>query len=98
MYFTLAIHYPKPGCEAAILDAMRTLQTEAAGRPGLISIGAYVDDDGDRIFATSLWEDQSSGLAAWGELVPTLADVPLDEWERQPREVFMGLRDGLVAA
>ena len=90
-YLTIAIHYPKPEHRQHILDAMQKLHGAAQGMPGLVTLGAWLDSSTDRIIAMSLWETAEQGQAAWGSLIPLIANVPLDTWERQPREVMMQL-------
>ena len=43
----------------------------------------------------SLWESQQAGQAAWGQLMPVVAELPFDQWEERPREVVIELEDGV---
>ena len=93
-YFTLAIHYPIPEHIGDLLNAMRMLSEAARNIEGLIDMSAWVDDDSGRVFATSSWESSEHAKAAWQELGAIAAKTPFSQWERQPREVFMKLRQG----
>lgn len=91
-YFTLAIHYPLPEHTNDLLGAMHTLAEAAQTIEGLIDMSAWVDDDSGRVFATSLWDSAEHAGAAWQQLGALAAKTPFSQWERQPREVFMKLR------
>lgn len=96
-YLTLAIHYPKPENRNDILRAMQELKQEAQKMPGLIEMSSWIDEKTDKIIAMSLWQSKEEGLACWQKLGPLAAQFPLADWERQPREVFMNLIEGVVA-
>jgi heme-degrading monooxygenase HmoA len=93
-YFTLAIHYPIPEHTDDLLNAMHQLSEAAQNIKGLIDMSAWVDDDSGRVFATSTWDSAGHAQAAWQELGAIAAKTPFSQWERQPREVFMKLRQG----
>lgn len=93
-YFTLAIHYPIPEHTDDLLRAMKKLSEGAHRVEGLLDMSAWVDDASGRIFATSTWSSQEQAQAAWKELGALAAQTPFDQWERQPREVFLSLRQG----
>ncbi|MDB5178834.1 MAG: hypothetical protein JWN01_777 [Patescibacteria group bacterium] len=73
---------------------MRSLAEAAQTIEGLIDMSAWVDDDSGRVFATSLWDSAEHARAAWQQLGAIAAKTPLSQWEKQPREVFMKLRQG----
>ena len=93
-YFTLAIHYPIPEHTDDLLSAMHLLSEAAQNIEGLIDMSAWVDDASGRVFATSTWDSAEHAQAAWQELGAMAAKTPFSQWERQPREVFMKLRQG----
>jgi len=93
-YFTLAIHYPQPEHANDLLSAMHQLALAAQDIDGLLDMSAWVDDASGRVFATSTWESAEKAKAAWQELGALAAKTPFSQWERQPREVFMNLRQG----
>ncbi len=93
-YFTLAIHYPVPEHTNDLLGAMKQLSEGAQTIDGLIDMSAWVDDESGRVFATSMWESAEQAQAAWETLGALAAKTPFSQWERQPREVFMKLRQG----
>ncbi|HEU4966126.1 MAG TPA: hypothetical protein VFT53_01420 [Candidatus Saccharimonadales bacterium] len=93
-YFTLAIHYPQPEHSDDLLHAMHQLALAAQGVDGLLDMSAWVDDASGRVFATSTWESAEKAKVAWQQLGVLAAKTPFSQWERQPREVFMNLRQG----
>lgn len=93
-YFTLAIHYPIADHLEDLLAAMHQLALAAQHIEGLIDMSAWVDDASGRVFATSTWESAEKAKVAWQELGALAAKTPFSQWERQPREVFMNLRQG----
>ncbi|MEA2633197.1 MAG: hypothetical protein QOE66_3416 [Chloroflexota bacterium] len=93
-YFTLAIHYPVPEHIDDLLNAMRRLSEAAHDIEGLTDMSAWVDDASGRVFATSTWDSAEHAQAAWQRLGALAAETPFSQWERQPREVFMKLRQG----
>lgn len=93
-YFTLAIHYPVPEHTNDILAAMKKLSEGAKNLEGLLDMSAWVDDVSGRIFATSTWDSAEHAQAAWQALGKLAAETPFSQYERQPREVFMKLRQG----
>jgi antibiotic biosynthesis monooxygenase len=93
VYLTLAIHTPKPEHADDLLDAMTRLRAAADGLPGLVAMGGWRDLASGRVFAMSLWESEEAGQASWASLGPLVADVPFEEWEERPPEIYMGLRD-----
>lgn len=93
-YFTLAIHYPIAEHTEDLLGAMHQLSEAAKNIEGLMDMSAWVDDDSGRVFATSTWDSAEHAQAAWQELGALAAKTPFSQWERQPREVFMKLRQG----
>ena len=93
-YFTLAIHYPDPNHLEDLLGAMKQLSDAAKGLEGLVDMSAWVDDASGRVFATSTWESADKAKAAWQTLGGLTAKFPFAQWEKQPREVFIQLRQG----
>lgn len=96
-YLTLAIHYPKPENRNDILHAMQQLKQEAQNMPSLIEMSCWIDEKTDKIIAMSLWQSKEEGLACWQKLGSLAAQFPLSDWERQPREVFMNLIEGVIS-
>ncbi len=88
MYITIAIHRPKPGQEAALLDAMERRRDAAAGVPGLQRIHALHDLAQGVLVGLAIWDSRAAFEDAW----PTLREVNKDDdfsvWEDQPAEFF----------
>jgi hypothetical protein len=83
-----AIHYPKPEHVDDLLRAMGQLSALTGDISGLEAIGAFTDEATGRIFAISLWSSAEALQAGSAQLFASLANVPFDVWERQPRELL----------
>jgi quinol monooxygenase YgiN len=83
------VHYPHPEHLDDLLGSMRAIMEAAPAVEGLESIGAYADEAGGRIFAISVWASPEALEAARATLFASVADLPFDVWERQPRERLM---------
>ena len=79
-----AVHYPKPDHREDMLAAMTRLKAAAEGLDGLDEIGGFEDAEGARIVAISVWASPEALQAGMPVLGAAIADVPFDEWERQP--------------
>ena len=91
-YLTIRVLYPKPGSSEDILAAVERVAEAARKFEGLVEIGAWMDKDNDRIVNISLWESEEQAMKATREMHPMFADIPWNEWERQPADNFLGLR------
>ncbi len=89
-YLTIRIHYPSDGHRDDILGVVRRVRQAALRHDGVVEVGAWLDEEGDRIVVMSLWESQEAAAATATELHP-LADVPWDEWQRRPAENLLNL-------
>jgi Antibiotic biosynthesis monooxygenase len=87
-YLYLAIHYPKPEHIDDLLGAMKRLGEALHTVPGLLEATAWKDSVSGRIVAISTWESQQAFLNARPVIGETIKDVPFDEWEASPRELF----------
>jgi hypothetical protein len=88
MFVNMAIHYPKPETEASLIDAMHRLGTAVQNQPGLVYINAHKDAQRGVIVAISIWDTKEAMLAAVPLIVGVTKDVPFDDWEAQPREIY----------
>lgn len=85
-YIFMAVHYPEAGNGTEVLANMARMAEAAAGTPGLLEIGPWLEHDGDRVVGLSRWESREAFDAAMpGSGVPS-GIVP--EGERRPREYF----------
>jgi hypothetical protein len=87
-YLYLAMHYPKPEHVDDLLGAMKRLGEALHTVPGLFEATAWKDHVSGRIIAISTWESQQAFLNARPVIGEAIKDVPFDEWEAQPRELF----------
>jgi len=90
-YLTIRILYPSPGHKDDILEAVKRVSAAAGKFEGLVEIGAWLDEQNDRLVNISLWESKEQAMRATAEMHPLFADIPWVEWERRPAENFLGL-------
>ncbi len=90
-YLTVRVLYPKRGCLADVLAAVRKVAEAARQHKGLVEIGAWLDQENDRVVNISLWESRDLAMKATGAMHAQFADIPWSEWERQPAENHLGL-------
>jgi len=83
-----AIHHPHPEHLDDLLGAMGQISAAAPQVAGLEEIGAFVDADGPRVIAISVWSSPEALQAGMAQLFASLGDVPFDVWERRPRELL----------
>jgi len=88
MFVYMAIHYPKPETEARLIEAMHRLGTAVQNQPGLSYMNAHKDAQRGVIVAISLWDTQEAMLAAGPLMMGVTKDVPFDDWEAKPREIY----------
>jgi hypothetical protein len=82
----IAVHRPRPEHRDALRASMRRVNAAAEGAPGLVSIGDWEEDDGDRLVGLSVWESRASWEAAAPAIFAAVADDPFDVWEAEPPE------------
>ena len=87
-FLYLALHYPRPQHTQNLLAAMGDLGAAMRGLPGLIEATAWLEKDGQRIVATSIWESEEAFNRAIPVIQKAVKDVPFTEWEQRPRELF----------
>ncbi len=85
-YVFMAVHYPAAGRGKEVYASMAKMAESAAGTPGLIEIGPWLEYGGDRVVGISRWESKEAFDAAMpGSGVPN--DI-IHDGERRPREYF----------
>lgn len=93
-YIFMAVHYPAPGRGADVWASMAKMAQAAAGTPGLIEIGPWLEHEGDRVVGLSRWESREAFEAAMpGSGVPN--DI-VHEGERRPRDYFHLTQDARI--
>ena len=88
MFVNMAIHYPRAEKEALLIAAMQRLNQALQGQPGLRYINAHRDMQRNVLVAISMWESRKAMLATVPIVSATIKDVPFDEWEVRPREIY----------
>jgi len=87
-FLYLALHYPRPEHTQNLLKAMVDLRAAMRAAPGLVEATAWLEEDGRRIVATSIWESEESFRGAIPVIQGAVKDVPFGDWEQRPRELF----------
>ena len=88
MFVHLAIHYPRPEYVEDVLASMRRVDKAAGGTPGLIQMGAWRDEGGNRLVGLAMWESQEAFEASAARIFQIVADDPWDQWCERPIDVF----------
>lgn len=91
MAFTfIAIHRPKPEHRDDVLRSMQRVGDVLSGSPGLVQIGLWTEEDGNRVIGISVWESRDAferALQTVGRFsVAGSQDRSREEWEEQPAE------------
>ena len=63
-YIFMAVHHPAPGEHDRILASMQRMAASAAGTPGLLEIGPWLDRDRARVVGISRWTSREAFEAA----------------------------------
>lgn len=83
-YIFMAVHYPAEGKLDEVHASMRRMAASAAGTPGLLEIGPWLDRDRTRVVGVSRWESRAAFEAAMpGSGIPNATTHP---GECRPRE------------
>ena len=90
-YLTIRILYPSPGHRDDVLKAVKSVSEAAREFEGLAEIGAWLDEQNDRLVNISLWESKELAMEATAAMHPRFAAIPWSDWERKPAENFLGL-------
>jgi len=88
MFVHLAIHYPRPEYVDDVLASMHRVDKAAAGTVGLIQIGAWRDQNSNRLFGLAMWESQEAFQAAAERIFQVVENDPWDRWCERPIDVF----------
>jgi heme-degrading monooxygenase HmoA len=80
----MVLHYPEQGNQEQLARNMNEFGAMLEGADGLVSVGAWYDEDRDCLVGLSTWESRES-FDAFG-IKPAGSDVP--EGERAPRERY----------
>jgi len=60
----MAVHYPAPGRLDEVYASMQQMASSAAGTPGLLEIGPWLDRDRTRVAGISKWTSRQAFEAA----------------------------------
>jgi heme-degrading monooxygenase HmoA len=88
MFVHLAVHYPRPEYVDDVLASMHRVDKAAEGTPGLIQIGAWRDENSNRLVGLAMWESKEAFQASAQRIFQIAAGDPWDQWCERPIEVF----------
>ena len=97
MFVHLAIHYPRPEYIDDVLASMARVNEAAEGAPGLIQMGAWRDQNSNRLVGLAVWESPAAFEAAAERILRVVEDDPWDQWCERPIDVFYLTRPLLSA-
>ena len=85
-YLYLAIHHPKADHVKDLVGAMTQFGDTLGRIPGMLQASAWRDETS--VVALSIWRSRDDFVAARPAMAAAIANVPFDEWEERPRELF----------
>ncbi|MFY9865885.1 MAG: antibiotic biosynthesis monooxygenase [Trebonia sp.] len=88
MFVHLAIHYPRPEYADDVLASMHCVDEAAEGSRGLIRMGAWRDENSNRLVGLAMWESREAYEAAAERIFQVVADDAWDQWCERPIDVF----------
>jgi heme-degrading monooxygenase HmoA len=86
MFTHLAIHYPLHQHRGAVLASMHRVAAAAQGLDGLVQVGPWTEEGGNRLVGMSLWTSREAFELGRALMFAAVADDPFDEWESRPPE------------
>lgn len=88
MFVHMSIHYPIPGKQDLILDAMRRYCEAMKGKPGLQSGHALRDRKTGKLIGLAIWDTREDWAAAKPAMDEAVKNDPFHEWEDVPPKVY----------
>jgi heme-degrading monooxygenase HmoA len=89
VFVSLAIHRPRLGQEATLIDAMHRFGAAARGAPGLQGIYTLRDSDSDALVGLALWDSAEAFRAARPAMRAAIAGVDFTLLEDTGPEFFL---------
>ncbi|MCU1636615.1 MAG: hypothetical protein JWQ68_1854 [Cryobacterium sp.] len=86
MFTHITIHHPHPQHREALIESMRRVAETADGVDGLVRIGPWEEQNGNRCVNIAVWTTREAYELAHSLVVAVVADDPFDEWEALPVE------------
>jgi heme-degrading monooxygenase HmoA len=86
MFLVQGVHYPDANKERALIEAMHTFGALVRTQPGALFVDVFRNASDGTILSLAIWESKQAFQTAWATLAPR---VPSQEWEVEPREMFM---------
>lgn len=89
-FIFIAIHYPRPEHREDVLRSMQRVGEALKGAPGLLQVGPWQEEEGDRLMGISVWESRGTferaleDLGRFGDAGSQ--DPSRGDWEERPAE------------
>ncbi len=88
MFIHMSLHYPSPGKEEFVVDAMRRFNEAMEGKPGLQRCHNLRDERTGKLIRIAIWNSREEWEAANPDSEEAVKDDPLYEWEEVPPKVY----------
>jgi heme-degrading monooxygenase HmoA len=88
MFVSLAIHRPRPGAEAGLIDAMHRFRDAAQGAPGLQRIHTLQGAADGVLVGLALWDDEPSFHAARVAMRAAISGVDFSALEDVEPDIY----------
>ena len=89
MFVSLAIHRPKAGAEAGLIDAMHRFGAAAHGAPGLQQIHTLRCAEDGVLVGLALWDSEADFHAARIAMRAAIADIDFSALEDDGPEFYL---------
>jgi len=89
MFVSLAIHRPKPGAEAGLIDAMHRFGAAAAGGDGLRSIHTLQSQEDGVLVGLALWDSEAAFHTARVRMRAAIAGIDFTLLEDAGPEFYL---------
>jgi heme-degrading monooxygenase HmoA len=83
-FMFIAIHHPKPEHRDDVLQSMTRVGDALRGSSGLLQIGPWQEEEGNRLIGLSIWESREAFELAL-RAVGRFGRSP-EDWEERPAE------------
>lgn len=93
-FMFIAIHYPKPEHREDVLRSMTRTGEALRGSSGLLQIGPWKEEGGNRLIGVSIWESREAferalqSVGRFSEAAPSEGGSREDWEERLAEEIF----------
>ncbi len=88
MFIHMSLHYPSPGKEQHVIDALHRFRNAMKDKPGLQHCHTMRDATTGKLIRIAIWNSREEWDRARPELQEMIKNYPLHEWEEVPPKVY----------